>query len=158
MWWNSIPTSVAYKNIYQAQKKCCNIVVWSKFTAYGLQLVYFCQGFRETNPRKRYYFSVAPKPRLKSFRYWNCTLLGSEHVGNPPTVVCVCAVHHVILWKSANENVYRSWLGLFFEKEGWGMRVIQLVRLRVTERYGHLVRNTVEEHTIYICVCFVTPD
>ena len=50
-------------------------------------------------------------------------------------------------WQPAHGNVYRSWVELLFDVD-CGMKVIQLVGLRGPERFGCILRNTVEVHPV----------
>ena len=49
----------------------------------------------------------------------------------------------------ADENVYQTCLDLFFD-EDCPMKVIPLIWLRASERYGHMLRNKLEVYQIYI--------
>ena len=71
-----------------------------------------------------------------------------DRVGNLPTVHWVCAVNRGSLYTTSQENVYRSWAELLSDVE-FGMKDIQLVGLRASERYGCMLRNTVEVQHVY---------
>ena len=58
----------------------------------------------------------------------------------------VCAVAS---GQPAHKNVYRSRLELYVDM-GCGMKVIQLVRLRASERNRRMLRNTVEVNHIHM--------